>query len=91
MHTEAKHFLFALGKLNCFPNNFPLFKCTEAFLQNKLSCCKTFSVSMHFVDICVFRGGSNTIAVLNLCENMVCMDAGSNGEGRPTCQCEILP
>ena len=26
---------------------------------------------MHFVDICVFRGGSSTIAVLNLCENMI--------------------
>lgn len=82
-HIEARHFLFALGKLNCFPNYFPLFKCTEAFIQNKLSCCKTFFffIFIHFDGICVFRGGSNTIAVQNLFEYLICTDAGSNGEG----------
>lgn len=70
-HTEAKHCVSAVGKLNCFLNNFPLFKCTEAFLQNKLSCFKSFSISMHFVDIHVFRDRSH-INALNLFENMIC-------------------
>lgn len=53
--TKAEHFVFALGKLNCFPNNFPLFKCTEAFLQNKMSFKSFFFISMHFVDIYVLK------------------------------------
>jgi hypothetical protein len=68
-HTEAKHFVFALGKLNCFPNNFPLFKCTEAFLQNKMSFKRFFFFSMHLVDIC-FKDRS-TLLFFQLLENMI--------------------